>query len=784
MLGRAFLFFSLLFNVVVSATFSFTTNISGWNVRADSREILLTWIQSGVVWRSPLLSVGTGEHITHVNTGCWSHKIDNQKVGQESVLESATIAGKAVNFVGKVVMPSGAEERWTMKLSVAKAGAISFAIHIDNSERFPAVSSDKSSSADYNYNSFEVSLRWMILPTERIVGAGEQYSTVDLNGQQFQLWSGEQGIGRGLQPITFALNKGCKPCGGDKYTTYSFVPVLLSSLGYGVVMENSQLTTVDLTSSVASMTISFEDRLDSSGLDISGHILGGSDIRSLLPVLTNLTGRMSSPPSWMLQGLIVGTEGGHEVVSMQIDSLLAAKVPVAGVWVQDWSGMLELKNGKFVWWNWQLDEERYPKAWFRGLAGKGIKVLTYVSPFLTSSNRTDGQEAKLFYEAQRLGHLLTDRSGEVMLQTPAFANFEFGMVNLFKEDTRQWWAKILRCNVMMACDDGVPLVHAWMNDYAEYLPLSAGIWINGSLGTGMASDVHNQYPGLSSAAALAATEGFPEVTFLARSGDLRSPGTAKMFWLGDQLTTWDACDGMQSALIGAMSGGLSGWTLNHVDVGGFTMIDRFPWVPLPGIHFQRTADMLVRWMELGVFMNTIFRSHPGLVPSKSSQPWDPDMLNMTRGLSELFRLLAPYRVALFKEAETIGLPPVRHGMLVHPEDSAWFNETGKKGHHKRCNAGDEIGLSQFFFGDDVIVAPVLQANSDSTSAYLPKGTWTHMWTGKSVVGPLYSWWFAPPGHPAVFIRASSSWASFFMGVAAEYNRTTGMGGITHFTTVV
>lgn len=237
-----------------------------------------------------------------------------------------------------------------------------------------------------------------------------------------------------------------------------------------------------------------------------------------------------------------------------------------------------------------------------------------------------------------------------------------------------------------------------------------------------------------------------------------------MFWLGDQLTSWDACDGLQSAMIGAMSGGLSGWTINHVDIGGFTMIDRGAWLPgSSDIHFGRDSELLVRWMELAVFLNAVYRSHPGLILNGTAQPWDTDVLAHTLLLTRLFQALTPYRQSLFREAEQKGVPPVRHGVLVHPEDAAWFNASTGAGFDEQgsCARGGEVGLQQFFMGDDLLVAPVLRNGSRNVSVYLPSGDWVHFWSNVTTSGPLYSSWSAPLGYPAFFYRTGTNWTSFF-----------------------
>jgi alpha-glucosidase len=598
---------------------------------------------------------------------------------------------------------------------------------------------------------------------------------VNLQGQKFPIWSGEQGIGRGLQPISRSMGAVAWPCSGDPHTTYSAVPTLLSSAGYGIALDNSQLINVDLTGPVARMTAVFE-RADSSPaaqMQVSGHIWTGFDVRSLLVGLTDITGRMGAPPKWTQEGLIIGAEGGHQHVSKIIDILFAAEVPVAGVWIQDWSGKVVTKTGVFVWWNWKLDQEMYPKAWLHEVNAKGIKVMTYINPFLTNENKTNGVQPDLFLEADRLGYLVQDQEGKSILKPVSFAKFLYGTVDVFNPEAHKWWINVIRCNVMMACEDGKPsepLVHGWMHDYGEYLPLGAAAREGGP--QGFATDLHNQFPRYSQETAVAASAGYPNVTFFARSGDLRSPGVTKMFWLGDQLTSYDACDGLQSALIGAMSGGLSGWTVNHADIGAFTMFNRAPWLPLD-VHFMRDSELNVRWLELSVFINAIFRSHPGLNPDLSSQLWDQNILEHTRRMSVLFQDLTPYRQSLFGEAATKGLPLVRHGVLVQPDDPAWFSASNVSSGNKHCRLGakmlgDEIGLSQFFFGDYVLVVPALQQGQTSVQAYIPEGSWIHFWLNKTVHGPTYSSWDTTLGKPNFFYRDNSTWTGFFRRLSERY----------------
>lgn len=43
--------------------------------------------------------------------------------------------------------------------------------------------------------------------------------------------------------------------------------------------------------------------------------------------------------------------------------------------------------------------------------------------------------------------------------------------------------------------------------------------------------------------------------------------------MGDQLVTFDHYDGLHSAMIGLMNGGVSGFTMGHSDIGGYTSVE-------------------------------------------------------------------------------------------------------------------------------------------------------------------------------------------------------------------
>ena len=135
----------------------------------------------------------------------------------------------------------------------------------------------------------------------------------------------------------------------------------------------------------------------------------------------------------------------------------------------------------------------------------------------------------MYLEALAKDFLVRGADGEVIiLEDGQSKAFKYAMVDLLKPAAWAWYRDHIRCEVLLACDDGgEALVAGWMQDFAEYLPGGARV-----AGGGKATDVHNLYPMLAASAARGALEGREaEATFFTRSGSLRTPRYAPMTWV-------------------------------------------------------------------------------------------------------------------------------------------------------------------------------------------------------------------------------------------------------------
>ena len=189
-----------------------------------------------------------------------------------------------------------------------------------------------------------------------------------------------------------------------------------------------------------------------------------------------------------------------------------------------------------------------------------------------------------------------------------------------------------------------------------------------------------------------------------------------------------------------LSGGLTGHSLTHSDVGGYTMIDHALF------KFFRSRELLFRWVEMGAFAGAIYRTHLGsFMHTPSAQVWDDvETIQHFARFGKIFAALAPYRQVLMEEAADVGYPLIRPLFLHVPQDPLVTHLP-----------------FQFLLGEDLLVAPVLDPGMMASRVYLPavEEGWVHVWTSRLIgYKATKGEWVRIPseiGQPPVFYRKGS-----------------------------
>jgi alpha-glucosidase (family GH31 glycosyl hydrolase) len=572
-----------------------------------------------------------------------------------------------------------------------------------------------------------VYLTYASSPEERFLGFGTQYTYFDMKGHKVPIFIQEQGIGRGEQPITWAADWQAD-AGGSPYTSGASVPHYITSQMRSLFLENYEYSSFDLREQDRVQVEVFSSRM-------TGQILSGETPVELIELYTEYSGRMRLLPEWILSGAVVGLQGGTDKVLDEYYELKALGTPVAALWLQDWVGQRETTFGMQLWWNWELDKDHYP-GWDQlreQLERDDVRLMTYIGPWLANDVKKEKENYRrnLFEEAERRGYLVKNREGEpYRVKT---TDFSAAFVDLTNPEARDWIKDVIKEELIGNGASG------WMADFGEGLPYDAVLFSGAD-----PKSYHNRYAEewaeINREAIREAGRG-EDIVFFNRSGYTRSPRYSTLFWLGDQLVDWDEHDGIKSAVTGLLSSGLSGYSLEHTDIGGYTTIDHLL------LKYHRSKELLLRWIELAAF-TTVFRTHEGNRPKVNHQIYsDEETLRHFSRFAKVYAAWKPYRIELVKEASETGLPVVRHPFVHYPDDPEVY------------------GLDyQFMVGRNLMVAPILDPGKEIVEVYFPAGRWVHLWSGRkygSLDEGVYETVRAPIGEPAVFYEESSDVGRLF-----------------------
>jgi alpha-glucosidase/alpha-D-xyloside xylohydrolase len=205
---------------------------------------------------------------------------------------------------------------------------------------------------------------------------------------------------------------------------------------------------------------------------------------------------------------------------------------------------------------------------------------------------------------------------------------------------------------------------------------------------------------------------------LHRNGSAGSQRFGAFLWSGDVSSTWET---LQLHVPVAVNTGLSGLPFWGTDTGGF--------VPTK----ELTGELYVRWFQFSAFC-PLFRSHgrtwklrlpwqwntgemgpseasgSGSADPDPSELHNPDVEPICRRYLELRYRLMPYLYSLVRECHETGLPIMRALWIHYPDDSAAVARA-----------------TEYLWGRDMLVAPVVERGATKRRLYLPPGEWYDFW---------------------------------------------------------
>lgn len=464
--------------------------------------------------------------------------------------------------------------------------------------------------------------------------------------------------------------------GVNNRRTYKNIPFYLSSEGYGLFLHTTYFAKFSLADH---STRSAQLLVDEPVIDC--FVIGGDTPERILYGYRQLTGFPAMPPlwsfgTWMSRMTYFSADEVNEIC----DRMRAEGYPC---------DVIHLDTGWFKtdWLcEWKFNEQRFPdpKGFIQRLKQQGYRVSLWQLPYIS-------YDAAQYKEASE-NHYISQSPNKIQGASNFSVQDYAGTIDFTYDKATEWYKGLLKSLL----DMGVACIKT---DFGEDIHMDA------KYHRGTPREIRNIYSLLYQKAAYEITK---EVTgqgiVWARSawaGCQRYP----LHWGGDSASSWD---GMAGSLKGGLHFGLSGFGFWSHDVPGFHSVPNF-------MNTRLSDDVYVRWTQFGVFS-----SHLRYHGSFKREPWHyPAIAPIVKKWLQLRYRLIPYIVKQAEKTTQTGYPMLRAMYLMYPDDLV-------------CRHLD----SQYFFGDDFLVAPVMNSENKAT-VYLPEGRWVNFFTKEVFEGPLW-----------------------------------------------
>jgi alpha-glucosidase len=529
-------------------------------------------------------------------------------------------------------------------------------------------------------------------PDEHYFGLGEKSDSLDKRGHSYVMWNTDvYGWGANTDPL---------------YQDIPFFIGLRQGKAYGIFFDNTYRSTFDMGVESPDM-YSF----GADGGDLNYYFFYGPDPKKVITRYTELVGRMPMPARWQI--------GYHQcrysyypesTVRFIADNFRQRHIPCDALFLD-----IHYMDGYrvFTW-----DKTRFPNPpqLLSDLRQQGFRVVTIVDPGI----KVD-PNYKAYQEGIRGDYFVKKPDGTVFVGKvwpgeSAFPDFTNGTV-------RGWWGTLYRGLLK----DGVSGIWNDMNEPSVFdVPSKTmdpdEIFYDHGLHSPH-TKIHNVYGMLMSEGT---RDGLlklqPNERPLVITRDTYAGGQRyAAVWTGDNSSTWKH---LAISLPEIMNMGLSGIALAGADIGGFAI--------------GATPELYTRWLETGVFY-PYCRTHTAY-GNPNQEPWSygNKLEDINRRSIELRYRLLPYLYNAFHDASQTGLPVMRALLLDYPDDPAAISQD-----------------SEFLFGDDLLVAPILLSQHIEREVYLPRGVWYDFWTNRRYSGPTSIMVEAPLDRIPLFVRGGA-----------------------------
>jgi alpha-glucosidase len=518
---------------------------------------------------------------------------------------------------------------------------------------------------------------------EHVYALGEKNGSLDkrgwkLGGYSFTMWNSD----------TFGYDSSTDPI----YVSVPFYIVLRKGVAFGIFLDNTFRSNFDI-GHQSEGVLSF----GAEGGALDYYFIYGPEPKKVIERYTALTGRMPLPPLWSLgYNQCRYSYYPEKKVRFIAENFRERRIPADVIWLD-----IHYQDSfkPFTW-----DRKRFPDParMISDLRKDGFRIVTIVDP------HPKKEVGYAPYDSGLAGDLFVKNRDGSIYEAPVWpSQAEAGagpsvFPDFSKPAARAWWGT-LYADFLNA---GVAGIWNDMNEPAIFdvpsgtMPLDVRHDNEGAPTDHR--EIHNVYGMLMSRSTY---EGLlklrpNERPFILSRASFAGGQRYSALWPGDNTSDWSHLRQSIPTLLGL---GLSGFPFVGSDIGGF--------------NEAPTAELFTRWLQAGVFY-PFMRTHT-MFNSPDQEPWSygAQYESLNRRAIELRYQLLPYIYSVMREAAESGIPAMRPLMLEYPDD-------------ERTYGIDD----QFLFGSDLLIAPVLRAETTQRSVYLPAGDWYDYWSGAHYTG--------------------------------------------------
>jgi alpha-glucosidase len=482
------------------------------------------------------------------------------------------------------------------------------------------------------------------------------------------------------------------------------VPFYLSTgrdgRGYGVFVDNVWHLRFDVGKTSRNRLV-----WTSLGGPLDYYIINGPSFKSIINQYTELTGRPTMLPLyafgyWQSRCFFNNfADIQHTVDRLKADSLPLDVLVIDSNWPRRF---MDFK------WNKDFLSGRPAADWIAGLHADGVKVM------LSTKGPMISKDSENYPDALSKGLFATDGHGHTLV-----AGYYGGdLMDFTAPGMEPWLATQLKPLSAAGID-------AWWLDLIE----PEGEPPQAVYYAGKSADIHNTFSLLNFRAYFEYQrsidpDGRPVI--LGRAASAGTQRYSGIVWTGDINSDWPT---FQAHIPEAQNTGLSGLPYWANDSGGF--ISGF----LNNDRYGAHAELYERWFEFTCFA-PITRAHKA-GPSEPYQ-YGPEVEATAKKYLHLRYQLLPYIYNIAHEAATTGLPMLRPLILEFQND-----------------LGSANAKTEFMFGSDLLVTPVIWPHTTARQVYFPPGNWISYDDGFETTGGKIIGVAAPREQIPLFVRAGT-----------------------------